>query len=129
MAPLELPARTRPAEDAFVEAWLAEDDPDLIAEVVEVAVQARRMQLAARLVGLLGDKAYVEPGSDLERAQKAAALLLMSKETPEERSWSVFEDAWSSVRRRRMKRIKARMRDSISGRPSAGLNRLGKKRR
>jgi hypothetical protein len=128
-APRELPARTQPAEDAFVAAWLSVDDPDEIAEMVETAVQARRMQLAARLVGLLGDKAFVEPGSDLEKAQRAAALFLMNKETPEDRSWSVFEDAWGDVRRRRMKRIKARMRASITGQPSGGLNRLGKKRR
>ena len=109
--------------------WLEVDDPDAIAEMVEIAMGERRVQLAARLVGLLGDKAYVEPGSDLERAQKAAALFIMDKPTPEEQSWSAFEDAWSAVRRRRMNRIKARMRDSISGRPGTRLNRLGKKRR
>ncbi len=125
----ELPARTRDAEDAFVAEWLEVDDPDAIAEMVEIAMDARRVQLAARLVGLLGDKAYIEPGSDLERAQKAAALFVMHKPTPEDRSWSEFEDAWSVVRSRRMKRIKARMRASITGRSGTRLNRLGKKRR
>ncbi len=125
----ELPARTRDAEDAFVAAWISVDDPDAIAEMVEIAMDARRVQLAARLVGLLGDKAFVEPGSDLERAQKAAALFVMNAATPEEQSWSEFEDAWAAVRRRRMKRIKARMRASIAGRPTERLNRLGKKRR
>lgn len=125
----ELPPRTSDAEDAFVSAWLEVDDPDAIAEMVGLAMDARRVKLAARLVGLLGDKAFVEPGSDLDRAQKAAALFVMHKPTPEERSWSDFEDAWSQVRSRRMKRIKARMRASISGTPSTRLNRLGKKRR
>jgi len=126
---LELPARTRPAEDAYVSEWLEVDDPDLIAEAVEVAMSAGRPQLAARLVGLLGDKAYVEPGSDLERAQKAASLFLMAPEAPEDRSWSDFEDAWSRVRSRRMRRIKDRMRASITGRPTGRTNRLGKKSR
>lgn len=125
----ELPPRTSDAEDAFVAAWLDVDDPDAIAEMVGVAMDARRVKLAARLVGLLGDKAYVEPGSELERAQKAAALFVMHKPTPEEQSWSDFEDAWSRVRSRRMTRIKARMRASIAGRPTGRLNRLGKKRR
>ena len=129
MATFELPPRTRAAEDAFVAEWLSVDDPDAIAEMVEVAMQARRVQLAARLVGLLGDKAYVEPGSDLERAQKAAAWFVMHKPTPEESSWSAFEDAWSAVRSRRMERIKARMRGTIAGRTKTRLNRLGKKRR
>jgi len=126
---LELPPRTRPAEDAYVEAWLEVDDPDLIAEAVENAMAASRPQLAARLVGLLGDKAYVEPGSDLDRAQKAAKLFLMAPEAPEDRSWSTFEDAWSRVRSRRMRRIKDRMRASITGRPTSRTNRLGKKSR
>lgn len=126
---MELPARTREAEDAFVEAWLEVDDPDLIAEVVEAAVQARRMMLAARLVGLLGDKAWVEPGSDLERATRAASMFLLAREAPEDRSWSEFEDAWARARQRRMTRIKARMRDALGGRPAGGLNRLGKRRR
>lgn len=128
MASFELPARTREAEDAFVASWLQVDDPDAIAEVVEVAMSGGRPQLAARLVGLLGD-AWIEPGSDLERAKKAAALFLMEKESPEDRSWSAFEDAWSRVRSRRMARIKQRMRQSITGQPGTRTNRLGKKRR
>jgi hypothetical protein len=128
VASLELPPRTRDDEDAFVASWLEVDDPDLLAEVVEEAMSAGRPQLAARLVGLLGD-AYIEPGSDLERAKRAAALFLMHAQTPEDRSWAEFEDAWSRVRRRRMQRIKARMRASISGRSDQRINRLGKKRR
>ena len=129
MASLELPPRKREAEDAYVAAWLEVDDPDRIAEAVEAAMAASRPKLAARLVGLLGDKAYVEPGSDLDRAQKAAKLFLMAPETPEDRSWSAFEDAWSQVRSRRMRRIKDRMRASITGRPTSRTNRLGKKSR
>ncbi len=128
MPSFELPPRTRDAEDAFVASWLEVDDPDAIAEVVEHAMSGGRPQLAARLVGLLGD-AWIEPGSDLERAKKAAALFLMAPETPEDRSWSTFEDAWSRVRSRRMRRIKDRMRASITGRPGQRTNRLGKKRR
>jgi len=127
--PTELPARTRDAEDAFLSAWLAVDDPDAIAEMVEIAMDARRVKLAARLVGLLGDKATIEPGSDLDRAQKAAALFVMNKPSPAEQSWADFEDAWAAVRRRRMRRIKERMRASITGRPGQRWNRLGKKRR
>ncbi len=92
-------------------------------------MQSRRLRLAARLVGLLGDKATIEPGSDLERASRAAQLFLLAPERPEDRSWSEFEDAWARARQRRMTRIKARMRDAAAGRPSGSLNRLGKRRR
>ena len=87
------------------------------------------MALAARLVGLLGDTATIEPGSDLERATRAASLFLLSRQTPEERSWSEFEDAWAAARQRRMRRITSRMRDALTGREGSPLNRRGKRRR
>lgn len=123
-----LPERSREAEDAFIEGFLDSDEIGLLIEVIEQAMEQRRPRLAARLVGLLGDKVEVEPGSDLERAQGAARLLLFDKQRPEDLSWSELEDAWSRVRHRRMQRIKSRMRAAITG-SSDRFGRLGKKRR
>ncbi len=123
-----LPDRGREAEDAFVEAFLDDDDVDRLIEAIEHAMQDRRPRLAARLVGLLGDKVEIEPGSDLERARNAANLLLFDTQRPEDLSWSELEEAWDRVRRRRMKRIKSRMRAAMTG-STARIGRLGNRRR
>ena len=123
-----LPERSREAEDAFVQGFLQSDDVELLVEAIEHAMDDRRPRLAARLVGLLGDKVEIEPGSDLERAQQAARLLLFDKQRPEDVSWSELEEAWGRVRRRRMKRIKGRMRAAITG-AGTRFGRLGNRRR
>jgi hypothetical protein len=124
-----LPDRAEAAEDAFVARFAHDDaDTDELLEAIEAAMGERRPRLAARLVQLLDDHIEIEPGSDLERAHRAASLLLHDRQTPEDRSWSELEDAWSQARRRRMRRIKDRMRRSMRGEPGR-LNRLGKPRR
>jgi hypothetical protein len=124
-----LPERTEAAEDAFVAQYARDDaDTDELIDAIEHAMSDRRPRLAARLVQLLGDHVEIEAGSDLERAQRAARLLLFDRETPEDRSWSALEDAWGAARRRRMHRIKDRMRQSMRGKQGR-LNRLGKPRR
>ncbi|MBX2797652.1 MAG: hypothetical protein KTR31_08295 [Myxococcales bacterium] len=125
---MALPDRTREAEDRFVEQFLTDDDMEFLVEAIEHAMEARRPRLAARLVGLLGERVPVEAGSDLDRAKRAAHLMLFDKTRPEDLSWSELEDAWGRVRRRRLKRIKARMRASIAG-SSARFGRLGTRRR
>ncbi len=125
---MELPGRLDADEDAFVNTMVGDAETDTLIQAIQASMDARRPRLAARLVGLLGDHVEIEPGSALDRAQRAAQLFLHDRETPEARSWSALEDAWSQVRARRMTRIKARMRRSLHGEQS-GLNRLGKPRR
>jgi hypothetical protein len=90
-------------------------DADLLVEVISAAVDARRPMLAARLVGLLSDHVEIEPGSPVERAQRAARLLLKRSPTAADNSWSELEEAWAIARRLRMGRIRRRMRQSLHG--------------
>ncbi len=126
--PDELPERTTEAEDAFVTAHAEAEDTEALVTAIQAAMAARRPRLAGRLVGLLEESVEIEAGSELARAQQAAALLLHQDLPPEHVSWSELEDAWSRVRARRMKRIKRRMRDAMSGR-AGRLGRLGNRRR
>ncbi len=125
---MSLPPRSHEAEDAFVASFADNEAPDALIEAIEAAMAERRPRLAARLVGLLGEKIEIEPGSDLDRAQRAAHLLLFDKQRPEDQSWSELEDAWGQIRRRRMRRIKSRMRASLAG-SGARFGRLGNRRR
>lgn len=125
---MSLPPRSHDAEDAFVSSFSGDEDPSALIEAIEAAMGERRPRLAARLVGLLGDLIEIEPGSDLDRAQRAAHLLLFDRARPSELSWSELEDAWDRVRRRRMRRIKSRMRASMTG-SGARFGRLGNRRR
>lgn len=128
MSELELPARRPEAEDAFVEAWLDSDDTDGLVEVVGLAIEARRPTLAGRLFQLLDDRIDPEPGSPLERAARAARMLLFQKTTPEDHSWSELDDAWAAARRARVRRIKQRWRDRLEG-VDRRIGRLDRKRR
>lgn len=112
---MALPERTEAEEEAFVAEWAASDDTELLLEVITEAMEARRPKLAARLVNLLDDHVEIEPGSAIERAQMAARLYL-THETPEDRSWSELEDAWTEARRSRMQRLNLRQRQRMTGR-------------
>ena len=125
---MELPDRTAAAEDQFVGDLASSEDVDELIASIEAAMAGRRPQLAARLVGLLDGKVEIEPGSDLARAQAAARLLLFDKARPVDLSFSELEEAWGLARSRRMKRIKLRMRASLSG-DGARFGRLGNRRR
>lgn len=125
---MDLPDRSPDAEDLFVAQMSDGDDPEALVQAIEAAMADRRPRLAARLVGLLGDQVEIEPGSELDKAQRAAHLYLFDRQRPEELSWSELEDAWSLARHRRMTRIKRRMRDALNG-SSTHRNRLGKPRR
>jgi len=106
-----LPSRDRLEEDRFVAAWrlAADDEGELLVDMVTAAVDARRPMLAARLVGLLDD----EDGTDepaVRRARAAARLLLR---TPERIDPEVLEDfmaAWRRSRKVYMDRVRRRHR-------------------
>ena len=78
MDPAALPPRTRSEEDAWVAGWAAAGDTEALVEAVAHAIEARRPQLAARLVGL------VPPDG--------------------QSGWCELEDAWALLRRARMRR-------------------------
>ena len=121
---MTLPERTREAEDAYLDAWRASEDTGALLEVIDHAMAERRPMLAARLVGLLEGRVPIPPGSAAEHAQRAARFLLHSARD-EQGEWSVvdgaFEDleaAWAEVRSDRMRRIRARQRDALEGKPT-----------
>lgn len=123
----ELPARSHGAENEFVGQLAEADDLEAIVAAIEAAMVERRPHLAARLVGLLDGRVEIPEGSELDRARKAAQLLLMS-ENPTEQAFEEMEDAWRRVRSRRMRRILARMRASRTG-GNTRFGRLGHRRR
>ena len=124
-----LPDRNSQAEDVFVLDWSDRDDPDVLTEVIEALMADRRPMLAARLVNVLSEQVEIEPGSPLERAQKAARFVLKNKPRPEDQSWSELEDAWGDLRRGRMNRMRNRQRQVLSGKPGARQGRLDRRRR
>jgi len=103
-----LPARTEPAEDAFVSAWLGGTDVDLLEQVITDAMDERRPMVAARLVQLLPDHVEVEPGSALDRASRAAGMLVLDSKNVE--LFNALDEAWRSVRKKRMRRMLKRQR-------------------
>ena len=125
---MTLPGRTTAEEDAFVHDWSESDDTDGLMEAIEAVMSDRRPMLAARLVQLLDEHIEIEPGTPLDRARRAAALVLTRKATPEDNSWSELEDAWSEARASRMRRIRQRQRDALEGR-NRRIGRLDRRRR
>lgn len=105
-----LPGRSQAEEDAFVSALMLAD-PDAIAEAVREALRGRRPQLAARLVVML-----VQGGDDeeLERARKAASLLLVGPE-PTEAELDEVEATCLWLRQRRWMRMRSRYRGLSGG--------------
>jgi len=123
---MSLPERSEEAEQAFVASWASEEDPEALAEVITVALDARRPRLAARLFGLLDERVEIEPGTALDRARTASRLLL--HDSPDPSAWVEMEDAWAEVRRRRMERIRRRMRGALRG-DQLTVPRVGRKPR
>ena len=103
-----LPARTPAAEDAFVAAWQAADDPEPLAAVISAALADRRPQFAARLVSLLPDDGSDDAPPALRRARAAARLLLVA--TPSPHAAADLDAAWQGARDAWMKRARSRMR-------------------
>ena len=110
-----LPGPDKASEDAWVEQWMAVEDLDGLISAITDAMDARRPQLAARLVGLLDESMDIEPGSALERARNAAKFFLIQ---PQKVAYfQAFEEAWVEARRIKIRKVKERMRDRIMGRP------------
>jgi hypothetical protein len=105
-----LPPRTARDEEAFVLALLdgGEHDPDDLIDLVSAAMDARRPRLAARVVQLLPDHVEIPAGSALERATRAARLLVLDASDIE--LYNALDEAWREVRRKRMKRMLERQR-------------------
>ncbi len=104
-----LPGRSRAEEDAWVLA-LDDEDPEALSNAAEAAMDAGRPLLAARVVGLLDERFELEPGSALERAARAARLLVHDRLSAHEVQPFVdaFEDAWRSLVAERIARMRAR---------------------
>ncbi len=111
----ELPERNSHAEDVFVAELSDSDDIVVLETAITECLDARRPQLAARLVGLLEDRVEIEPGSPLHRAQQAAKLFLFNKPTAAENSWSALDDAWRETRKKMVLRARKRMRNVANG--------------
>ncbi len=105
---LRLPPREAEAEDLFVARFYDVGDPDRLTELVTEAMEARRPRLAARLVQLLPDFVEIPAGSALERAQRAAAMLVVDSRDVE--LFNALDEAWREVRRKRMRRMMKRQR-------------------
>ena len=110
-----LPGPGKASEDECIQKWMDSDDIDGLIDIINQAMEARRPQLAARLVGLLDDAVEVEPGSPLARAQKAAQFYLVQPSI--QTHYDAFEEAWTEAKRERIRKIKKRMRNRLMGRP------------
>lgn len=116
----ELPERNKQSEDTFLAQWRDSDDTDGLIEVITAAIESRRPQLAARLVGLLGEHIEVETGSPIDQARRAARMLMLPSAKAE--VFVELQAAWILARRMRMRRIKRRMRGGTK-RPRASRRR------
>ena len=103
-----LPERTPEAEDRYLKRWQDSDDTDGLIASITASVEAKRPQLAARLVGLLDEHVEVDPRSPVARARRAAKLLMLPQATPQH--FAELQAAWLVARRLRMRRITRRMR-------------------
>ena len=101
-----LPIRDKVSEEKFVRSLAQNPQLETIVELVNQALEAKRIQLAAHLVALLPSS--VEDNPALLRAQKAASFVLVH---PQEAQFVQFSDAWTAYNgRKRVKAIKQRMR-------------------
>lgn len=125
-----LPERDEDAEEAFVARFRRPDaETEELVAAVTAALDARRPQLAARLVCLLPEAVPIEPGSALERACRAARLVLQRPVSPADASWSELDDAWVEARKSRLLQITRRIRDQLAGHPTGpGAPRRGRRR-
>lgn len=118
-----LPSRSRRDEDDWVQQWSDSDDTDGLINAIDDALAARRPRLGARLVGLLPDRVEIEPGSPLDKARRAGAMLLMSATEIPMGALDDFVDNWQRSRRRKLRRITARQRARTGLRKPRGRGR------
>lgn len=123
---MELPGRSQAEEDAFVARFRDADDDGLMQAVVS-AVEARRVSLAARLVGLLEDDV---DNPAIARARAAAELMLHPGLTAADVSWCAMDDVIREIRRSRMRAHKDRQRAVLKGTSGQRrISRVSRKRR
>jgi len=109
-----LPSRDRQAEQCFVESFRDQMDEQRLEDAIAAAMAERRVQLAAKLTGLIDPKQQLAEDSPVHQAQRALNFLLLRKRTvSEDLYWREAEQAWAQwVHERRIKRAKQRMRPS-----------------
>lgn len=101
-----LPTRDRASEEAFLRSLQPNPQESTIVELVEQAIQEKRIQLAARLVQLISP--HEEEPSTLILARKAAKFLLVHDNNASEEE---LYDSWIRyTQRKKMKIKKQRMR-------------------
>ena len=110
---MALPDPDQESEDRFIQQWMETDEVEELTDLITQAVESRRPKLAARLFGLLDGRVDIPQGSALERASNAARFLLLKPQSIDHQR--AFEEAWTETRRVRIRRIKHRMRDRITG--------------
>ena len=96
---MALPSRAREAEDAYVDG-LRDASGDEVRSAVIDALGAGRVQLAARLVGLLPD----DGDPDLDKARRAARFLLTKRDPVVENELHVLMSRLHKRRRQRFQR-------------------------
>ena len=101
-----LPTRDRASEEAFLRSLQPDPQESTIIELVEQAMQERRIQLAAQLVQLIPE--HEQESSTLVHARRAAQFLLVHGE--DDTQEDLF-DAWMEyTQRKRMNVKRQRMR-------------------
>ena len=104
-----LPSRTRADEDAWMAAW-ADGDSEKLIEAIGAALDARRPQLAARLLALVPATAE-DDGGTLDRARKAAELFLVADPAADDAP--ELRISFAALRARRARRPSARLRRTL----------------
>ena len=107
MGEVRLPPRDRTEENNWVAGFM-EATPELIEEAAHLALADRRVQLAARLVGLLKDTG--DPG--LERVRHLGGLQLLEGRDLVQAEQDV-EALLERLRKKRLARAKARHRKRV----------------
>ena len=108
-----LPERSIEAEDVFLQE-MATASPDSVQDAISAALEHRRPQLAARLVGLLEDDPL--DGLDPEERKRARTVthLLLHEHREDPNAWfyeaQELAELWAQARRRRLDKVKMRMR-------------------
>lgn len=102
--------RNQGAEDAFVDHWMALDDPVGLVDAISEAVQRRRPQLALRLMGFLDDPDILEEGAAARKLIGRAKLYLVSSTGTADERWEELAGMTGRLRDEIMARSRARRR-------------------
>ena len=111
---LTLPGRESAEEDAWVES-LMECGLERAEEAVHAALAGGRPRLAGRVVGLLPDS-VVAKDAELQRARKAASLLMVERGEHLDALTQELTELFGTRRRRRMRRARNRSRERVDPR-------------